>query len=256
MAFIDFLAFEEALLIFAAVIVGYIGVATLLAMRKNDADGVKSALKSGAVPLGAVGATATILGVWGEITWQYPAPYLTGYNILFNDVYLLFGLTLVVLAVSMATNSKLQYAGLFAMVAGGITLSYGWNGYILSYTKDPLETLLLYAGFGLAGILSFPATLLTDHYLAHPTSSLFVHPVTEAVARRRSIQSATRAVQPVVPVATSGASEEKPSVSTYFHLPIYVSTTMLIFVAMMALAGIAAIYYLNATLPGHLASAP
>jgi len=251
MAFIDFLAFQEALLIFAAVIVGYVGVATLLAMRKNDRAGVKSALKSGAIPLGSIGVIATALSVWAEEAWPLPGSY----NILFTDIYLLFGLTLVVLAVCMVTSSKLQYAGIFALVAGGVTICYGWNGYILHMTKEPLQTFLLYGAFGLAGILAFPATIITDHYLAHPESSVFAAPSPSATAHRRpSIQGASRAVQPIVPV--EGEESPKETITTRFHLPIYISTTLLIFVAMMALAGIAAMFYLDSTLPGHLTSAP
>jgi putative membrane protein len=253
MAFIDFLAFQEALLIFAAVIVGYVGVSVFLAMRHNDAAGVKSALKSGAIPIGSVGAVATVLALWAETAWPLPGSY----NILFTDVYLLFGVTLVVLAVTMATSSKLQYAGIFGLIAGGVTISYGWNGYILHMTKDPLETFLLYGAFGLAGILAFPATLVTDHFLAHPDGTAFAFGTGVTVARRHpSIQASSRAAQPIVPVGPSGTPDEDLSVRPSFHLPIYISTTLLIFVVAIALAGFAAMWYLDVTLPGHLMSAP
>ncbi|MGA3022778.1 MAG: DUF981 family protein [Thermoplasmata archaeon] len=253
MAFIDFLAFQEALLIVAAVIVGYVGVAAFLAMRRNDTAGVKSALKSGAIPLGSVGAVATVLAIWAEEAWPLPGSY----NILFTDIYLLFGVTLVVLAVTMATSSKLQYAGIFALVAGGVTISYGWNGYILHMTKDPFETFLLYGAFGLAGILAFPATLVTDHFLAHPDGTAFAFSTGASLARRHpSIQASSRAAQPIVPVGPSGTPDEDLSVRPSFHLPIYISTTLLIFVVAIALAGFAAMWYLDVTLPAHLASAP
>jgi len=251
MAFVDFLAFQQAILIMAAVMVGYVGVAVFLAMRHNDAAGVKSALKGAAIPLGSLGVISTALAVWAEEAWPLPGSY----NILFTDVFLLFGITLVVLAVCMATTSKLQYAGIFALVAGGIAISYGWNVYILHMTKAPLETFMLYGAFGLAGILSFPATIVTDHYLAHPESSLFAKPSYVATpSRRPSIQGASRAVQPIVPVESSDAPTE--TVKTTFHVPVYISTTLLVFVAMMALAGIAAMFYLASTLPAHLTSAP
>ena len=255
MAFIDFLAFQEVLLLVTAVVVGYVGVAAFLAMRRNDLAGVKGALKGAAIPLGAIGAVATVLSVWGEIVWPFPGPYLTSYNILFIDVYLLFGVALVILAVSLATSSKLQYAGIFALVAGGVTIAYGWNGYVLGMTKEPLDMFLLYGAFGLSGILAFPATLVTDRYLAHPDGTAFAFGT--AVARRHpSIQASARAAQPIVPVGPSGAPDEELAVRPPFRLPAYISVTLLVFVAMMALAGIAALYFLNTTLPAHLASAP
>ena len=101
MVFIDILAFEEVTLLMAAVLVGYVGVLGWWAMRRNDPTGVKNVMKGAAIPVGAVGVIATTFGIWGEMTWPYPAPYLSSYNILFNDTYLLFGLTLLGLAISM-----------------------------------------------------------------------------------------------------------------------------------------------------------
>ncbi len=253
MAFIDFLAFQEAMLLVAAVLVGYVSVAAMLAMRRNDTAGLKGALKGGAVPIGFLGVIATTLSVWGEIAWPLPGAY----NIFFTDVFLLFGLTLVVLAVSMATSSRLQYAGVFAFVAGGITLAYGWSGYQLHMTKDPLETFLLYGAFGLTGILAFPATLIADHYLLHPTSASFAVPAGSAAARRRpSLLGATRAVQPIVPSSNGANAEESTDAPVRFRVPIYMNATLLVFVVMVALAGIAALLYLDSTLPAHLASPP
>ncbi len=253
MAFVDFLAFQQVLLLFAAVVVGYVGVASLLAMRRNDLAGVKAALKGAAIPLGSLGGVATILALWGEVAWPLPGSY----NIFFTDVFLLFGVTLVVLAVSMATSSKLQYAGIFALVAGGVTISYGWNGYVLGMTKDPFETFLLYGAFGLAGILAFPATLVADHYVFHPNSSTFAARSPWALRRRTpSFQSANRAVQPIAPVTSPNATDTPAEVRPGFHLPAYLTVTVLVFVAVMALAGLAALLYLNTTMPAHLAYAP
>jgi putative membrane protein len=250
--FVDFLAFQQVTLLIAAVLVGYTGISVMLAMRRDNAAGVKGALKSAAIPLGSLGAIATSLAVWAEVAWPLPGSY----NILFTDVYLLFGVTLVILAVSMATASKLQFAGLFAFVAGGVTIAYGWSGYQLGMTKDPLETFLLFGAYGLSGILAFPATFITDHYLAHPDGTAFALSAGVASPRRRSIQSASRAVQPIVPSDTSGTPDPANSIRPIFRVPVYINATLLVFVAMMALAGIAALFYLDSTLPAHLASAP
>lgn len=249
--FVDFLAFQQITLLLAAVLVGYVGVVAFLAMRRNDAAGVKAALRGGAVPLGSIAAVSTALAVWAEVAWPLPGSY----NIFFTDVYLLFGATLLIVAISMATSLKLQYAGLFALVAGGVTIGYGWSGYHLGMTKDPFETFLLYGAFGLAGILSFPATIAVDHYLAHPDSTAFTSRI--AVANRRpSLLGATRAAQPVVPGGTSTASDPASSVRPAFRVPIYINAAVVLFVVVIALAGIAALLYLDTTVPAHLASAP
>ena len=253
MTFVDFLAFQEALLLIAAVVLGYVGVASLLAMRRNDVAGVKSALKGSSIPVGSLGGISAALALWGEFAWPLPGSY----NILFTDVFLLFGMTLLILAVSTATSSKLQYAGIFALVAGGITIAYGWNGYVLGMTKEPFQTFLLYGAFGMTGVLAFPASLITDHYLTHPESSAFAAPAAWASARARpSFQSASRGVQPVSPMDGSAVAPTSEAPVRMFRLPIYMSSTLLVFVAFAALAGIAALFYLDSTLPAHLAHAP
>lgn len=256
MAFIDILAFYEVTLVFAAVVIGYVSVRGLFAIRKNDATGLTSALKGSAVPLGAIGGAATFIGLWSEIAWPLPGSY----NILFSDVYLLFGVTLVILAVSVAYSLKLQYAGLFALVAGGMSIAYGWNGYQLGMTKEPFDMFLLYAGFGLMGILALPATALVDHYLANPASVATPRSVaaTTSVARPTiSLHGATRAVQPITAGAPEQSAEEPtPSVLTRFRVPIYFNVAFIVFVVSVALAGIAALWFLDTTLPAHLASAP
>jgi len=256
MAFIDFLAFQEALLLIAAAIVGFVGLNVWWAMRYNNAADVKSALKAGAVPIGAVGAIATTLAIWAETTWPYPAT-MASYNIFFTDVYLLFGLTLVILAVTMAFQLKLVYVGLFAFVAGCITAGYGWNGYILHMTKDPLETFLMYLAFAGVGMFALPATAMTDHFLAHPDGTAFAFGVSTPAARSRpSIQSASRAVQPIVPGSEPENVETDATYVTKFRLPKYVTAYVMFFLAVVGIAGYAAFAYLLATLPGHLISAP
>ena len=261
MAFIDFLALQEALLLIATAIVGFVGLNVYWAMRHNDAAGVKSALKGGAVPIGSIGAIATTLAVWAETTWPFPAipgTDLASYNILFTDVYLLFGLTLVILAVMMAFHLKLAYAGLFAFVAGAVTMGYGWNGYILHMTKEPLETFLMYLAFGGVGIFSFPVTIMTDHFLAHPDGTAFAFGTPSPAARSRpSFSVASRAVQPVVPGTNPESTEAaEPTFRGKFHLPVYVTAYTGFFLLVVGLAGYAAFAYLLATLPGHLISAP
>jgi putative membrane protein len=259
MAFIDILALEQVTLLLAAVVLAYVGVLGLFAMRRNDALGVKETLRSAAVPVTSIGAIATVFGVWGEMVWQYPAmgKIGLGYNIFFNDIYLLFGVSLLVVGVSMALSLKLQYAGLFALVAGGVTISYGYVGWQMAYTKDPLETFLLYGAFGLAGVLSLPATFVVDHFLANPVGTPVPVGTGVPVFRRNpSFQGSTRAVQPIVPMDTSGNPDPATTVLTRLRLPLYVSIPVLVFVATMALAAVAALFYLDSTLPAHMASAP
>jgi len=116
----------------------------------------------------------------------------------------------------------------------------------------------MYLAFGGVGIFSFPATLMTDHFLAHPDGTAFAFGTTAPVARSRpSFQGASRAVQPVVPGSNPESTEAaEPTFRAKFHLPAYVTAYTGFFLFVVGLAGYAAFAYLLATLPGHLISAP
>lgn len=255
--FIDDLALVEVLLLFGAVVLTYVGVTAWWAIRHNEPDKVRAALKGGAVPTGLVGGSALVLGLWMEMTWPYPST-MGGYNILFNDVVLIFGLVLVALAASAYFGLRLQYAGLFAFVAGAATLFYGWTGYGFGYTKEPLDFMLLYAGFGVAGIVALPATVLTDYYLGtvatSTTSWRATVPSTVGKARGLSARFGEQAVQGIGNPPPSSRTESTGAAATAlsYRVPRMVHVAFLLFPVFMALAAFAAMWFFGTTLPGHL----
>jgi putative membrane protein len=247
--FIDNLALTEGLLLFAAAVLSYMGVTAWWAMRKNNPEGVRAALRGGAIPVGAVGLAAVVLGLWSEMVWPYPS-FMGGYNILFNDMTVLFGMVMVSFAFAAYLNMRLQYIGVFAFMAGAVTILYGWTGYGYNYTKEPFDFLLLYLGFGVAGIMALPSTVLVDYYLstASKSETSWRSPVAAYSPRRRFF--GTRAVQNFG--TTSGAPAPTGAAPTRFRMPYYFQLTVLAFPVFMALAGIAAWYFLGTTVPGHL----
>lgn len=157
----------------------------------------------------------------------------------------------------MAFGLKLQYAGFFGLIAGGVTIAYGWNGYVLGMTKDPFDTLLLFAGFGLAAIVAFPTTVLVDHYMTHANATSTPFGAPASLARRApSFRASARAAQPVVPASGAETSTAESDFPIKFRLPVYFPITVIAFVVVVALAAIAALWYLDVTLPAHLAYAP
>lgn len=250
MTFVDVLSFELVTLVFASVLLAYLGFLGYLAMRRNDAAGLRSLIRSASVPLGAVGAVVTILGVWGEMVWPLPGSY----NILFSDVYLSFGLLLVVAAISIATSLKLDFVGLYAFIVGSVTLGYGWAGYAHGMTKAPLETLGLFGAFALAGILSFPMALIVERFLGQANGTSVGWGFSTATLGRRH-RLGSRAVQSIIPVPAGGSSPE-PEIAPRYRLPPLVTAVVLAWVGFMALSALAAILYLNTTVPAHLASPP
>ena len=254
--FIDDLALTEALVLFGAVLLAYVGFTSWWAMLHNDAQGLREGLKSAAIPVGGLGVVATAMGLWGEMTWPYGMSFLAAYNILFNDVVLVFGLVMLAIAGSFALALRLQYAGLFGLMAGGMAIAYGWNCFATGLTKEPLDTLLMFGAFGLAGILSFPATVMTDHYLTHADGTAFQFATGATYRRPVSIQNSVRAAQPVVPGAPEASPAPAVDYPPVFRLPLWVSASALVFIIAMGLAAFAALYFLDTTLPAHLASPP
>lgn len=243
--FIDNLALVEAMLAFAAAVLAYVGVTTWWGIHKNDPERVRAALRGASVPLGAVGFSATVLGLWSEMVWPFPST-MGGYNILFDDVSLLFGLVLLSFAAAAYLNLRLQYVGLFAAMAGAATIIYGWTGYGFNYTKEPFDFLLLYLGFGVAGLMTLPATIVVDYYL---------HTVTKSDTVWRSTAPSTLGLRALGARGTMrlGRSKEVASDGTlHYRLPTVLHLVLLAFPVFMVLAGIAAWWFFGTTLPGHL----
>ncbi len=258
MAFIDDLAFIELLLVMAAAVLTYVGIVGWWNLRMNDAKALRSTLKGAAAPLGIVGSVAFVIGIAGELSWPFPASYhMAGYNIFFFDAIMLFSMVLIAYAVAVFAQLRFQYVGIFALVAGAAVAFYGWVGYTANpqFTKEPFETLLLYVGFGVAGIAAFPTSVILDYYLGAVDASKSIWGTT--VGSRTPARSAmgARGVA-TIPGSDGDASETKESVPALSRVPYYVQLLVLAFPFFMALAGIAALLLFGSTLPGHLGSGP
>ncbi len=253
--FIDDLAMIEVFLLLVASVLAYSGLRVWWAARTHRPDNLRSVLRGTGVPLGLVGGATLAIALWGEMTW----PFLTsdgmgGYNIFFFDPLVFMGFVLVAFAVAAVLSLKLQYVGVLAMIAGAATMFYGWTGYQAGFTKDPFYTLLLYAAFGLAGIVAFPATIAVDYYLAKAETSTTPWSLPASSVLTAPARWGTRAVQPVVPGAAPAPepTTSEPSV----HVPYVLQALILVFPIAITLAGIAAFWYFGVTLPGHLGGGP
>ncbi len=261
--FIDNLGLTEVLIFFGAVILTYMGVTAWWWMRKNDAERVRSTLRGGAVPLGVVGFASLIMGFWSEFVWPYPwTPRMAAYNVIFGDVTFFFGLVMVAVAITTYFGLRMQYVGVFGFVAGIVTLLYGYTMYMNNFTKDPFGSGLLFAGFGVAGILSLPATVVVDYYFGTAATSpvAWRSPFTNPAPVGRSL--GVRAAQPVAGSAPSrsgtatdsSASTPTPSTLLRYRMPFYTHLLVLAFPFFMALAGYAAWTFLASAIPGHIGS--
>lgn len=161
MPFIDDLALELITLVMTSGIVVYLTGITYLQYRKTGPEHVEETLRLGVFPLGFLGTIIIILGLWQEMTWPFPATSAL-YNIAFGDAYLIFGVILLSVALTIYLKQKLQIVGFFALLGGIMAIYYGTIIYTQNLTKSPLGTLAMYTSFGIAGIFTFPATYAYD----------------------------------------------------------------------------------------------
>ncbi len=161
MAFIDELTFVMITLILVAATVGYIVVAELYAYWRSGPKGLGTALRETAVPMVALGLVVLIIGFWGMFTWPLPGAY----NILFFDIYTLFGLIVLGFGLSVYLGFRLQYVGVLSLVSGGIVIAYGARAYQLGLTSTPWAMFLMYLGWGATAILAFPVAVIADGWL-------------------------------------------------------------------------------------------
>ncbi len=157
MVFVDNLGYSLFTLGFAGFILLYTVSSMYLTYRKHKKD-FASHLASASVPLFIVGAYILISGLWGQMVWPLPGSY----NILFYDPFVSFGLILIAFAAAIRYKTKLEYIGFFGLIIGITSIFYGAHAYILKLTSAPLVMLGLYILYGLAGIFSYPASLVVD----------------------------------------------------------------------------------------------
>lgn len=94
----------------------------------------------------------------GQFVWPLPGSY----NILFYDPLVSFGIILLAFAFSVRYDAKLEYAGFLGLMVGLMTIGYGFVGYNLGLTQEPVALLLMYFLYGIAGIFAYPVSLIAD----------------------------------------------------------------------------------------------
>ncbi len=157
MPFVDNLAYQLFSLSFAGFLLLYTISSMYLVYRKgkrNFGDYTASA----SVPLGMLGAYMLVSGLWGQFTWPLPGSY----NILFYDPLISLGILLVAFSLSVRYKARLEYPGFLGLMVGVMTIIYGIVGYNTGLTSAPMALLGLYFLYGLAGIFSYPVSLIAD----------------------------------------------------------------------------------------------
>jgi putative membrane protein len=160
MAFIDNVIF----FLFAISLSGYLLFYTILSIffiyKKNNKNLIEY-LKGASIPIGVLGACITLFGIINQVTWALPGSY----NILFFDPFTLFGILLLSFSIVTQYKAKFEYIGIIGLIAGFIAIIYGISGYMIGLTQSPIDLLLMYLFYGIAGIFSYPMALILDRML-------------------------------------------------------------------------------------------
>jgi putative membrane protein len=227
MTFTDDLTLVLDLLILVACAVFYTGFMVWLEMRRNDRVRAQAQLREGALVMGCLGAVLGLVALWGEFTWPLNASVagsnvLAAYDLLFFDSLVLLAFLLVSFAIAVNLRRPTHIVGMLGVVIGFGIMYYGYRGYTLSLTLEPLETLLLFLGFGAVAVLSYPVTLYLDWFVVGPS----------------------------VPGVDPLPSDPTPRYPKMWTL------LLALFLAVVVLAGIAALFYGFDTAWAHLANPP
>jgi uncharacterized membrane protein len=173
MTFVDDLTIVLDLLILVAVAVFYTGFMVWLEMRRKDRARAQAHLREGALVMGMLGAILGAFALWGEFTWPLAVStpsgnVLAAYDLFFFDSLVMLSFLLVAFAVAVNLRRPTHMVGVLGVVIGGGIIYYGYRAWTLSLTLEPLETLLLYLGFGAVAIGCYVACLYVDWFVVGP----------------------------------------------------------------------------------------
>jgi uncharacterized membrane protein len=171
MTFVDSLTLVLDLLILVCATIFYTGFFVWYNTRKGDIPRAQAALKEGAYLLVLLGGLAGIIAIWGEETFPLAFGANTSYNPYFFDPLTLVAFLSVAFGLAILVKMPTHFVGMLSVVCGVGVMYYGIRAdYFLGLTLDPLETLLLYLGFGAMAILAYPVTLYVDWFVTGPTN--------------------------------------------------------------------------------------
>ncbi len=160
MQFVDFLTAQ----LFVMSFVGVIGLYALYKIYKyhSKLPLLKATLPSVGMVLFVLGIYGILSGLYGQFVWPLPG----NYNILFYDMYPLFGFSLAAIGYALYKGMKTEPAGLFSALIGAMSIFYGIVGYMLGMTTYPIMLLIIYVAFGMVGITMLPASRYLDMLLS------------------------------------------------------------------------------------------
>jgi len=154
--FVDILTSQLVSIGFAGLLSVYLVLEGYLAYKHKEP--LLNKMRDASIPMLAIGAYIFITGLYCQFAWPLPGSY----NILFYDIYALFGIIILALGLALKEGSKLHYTGFIAFLFGFFAIYYGYIGYTIGMTSSPSGMFAMYSLFGIGSILAYPLTLAYD----------------------------------------------------------------------------------------------
>ncbi len=152
---VDFLLF---LLGAASAIIFYLTVVSFARYIKPEKVDMYKIVSGGIMPILIIGICMFLISAYIKVTMQMPEPY----SYLILNPLMAASIVFMSFALVVWAKQEVHYVGLLALLTGLLTLYYGVAGYQLGITSVPTDFGILYASFGMVGILAFPVSLIMD----------------------------------------------------------------------------------------------
>ena len=152
---VDFLLF---LLGAASAIIFYLTVVSFARYIKPEKVDMYKIVSGGIMPILIIGICMFLISAYIKVTMQMPEPY----SYLILNPLMAASIVFMSFALVVWAKQEVHYVGLLALLTGLLTLYYGVAGYQLGITSVPTDFGILYASFGMVGILAFPVSLIID----------------------------------------------------------------------------------------------
>lgn len=142
----------------ASAIIFYLTVISFARYLKSKKVDLYKVVDGGVMPILVIGICMFMISAYLKVTMSMPEPFI---HLILNPV-MAASIVFMAFALTVDARKEVHYVGLLALLTGLLTIYYGIIGYQLGVTSVPTDFGIIYASFGMAGVLAFPVSLIMD----------------------------------------------------------------------------------------------
>ena len=142
----------------ASAIIFYLTVISFARYLKSKKVDLYKVVDGGVMPILVIGICMFLISAYLKVTMSMPEPFI---HLILNPV-MAASIVFMAFALTVDARKEVHYVGLLALLTGLLTIYYGIIGYQLGVTSVPTDFGIIYASFGMVGVLAFPVSLIMD----------------------------------------------------------------------------------------------